>query len=46
MMISLKYISFWQDFVNVKSFLIKKIKAKELLKEGVKAPTLMKVGLF
>jgi hypothetical protein len=34
-MISCIYISFLQDFVNFKSFLIK-IKAKELLKEGSK----------
>jgi hypothetical protein len=37
LMISCKYISFLQDFVNFKSFLIKKIKAKELLKEWSKA---------
>jgi hypothetical protein len=34
-MISCKYILFLQDFVNFKSF-FKKIKAKELLKEGSK----------
>jgi hypothetical protein len=34
-MISFKYISFLQDFVNFKN-LFKKIKAKELLKEGSK----------
>jgi hypothetical protein len=35
MMISCKYISFLQDLVNFKSF-FKKIKAKELLREGSK----------
>jgi hypothetical protein len=34
-MISCKYISFLQDFVNLKSF-FKKTNSKELLKEGNK----------
>ena len=39
-MISCKYISFLQDFVNLKSFLRKKV--KELLKEGSKGTNVNK----